>query len=356
MNELLRKIKKIVVQVSTPFAIGTGFFIKGAGVVVTSEQLVRGNREVTIQNKALPMQLGRVIFLDPVYNVAFVTVSGGAVQNIPKLQEEKQALKGQQVIAAGHPADMKFVYRGGKVIDPGFKANHHRYIRHNISLSPAFIGGPLVTEEGLLLGMNTIIEQEESCAIPIGIILEDLKAFEAGGGHTGLRCLECAEILFEIDLVNGKCPNCDAEVQLFNEVDYFQPVGIAKTIEQLLEQLGYSASLARRGPNAWEIVQGSALISISYHEDSGLINGDAYLCSFDDQSKEELFAFLLSANYELEGLTFSIKNDMIVLSLLIFDQYLNLKTGSLLFEHLFEKADYYDNILVETYGAQWIEN
>jgi serine protease Do len=43
----------------------------------------------------------------------------------------------------------------------------------------------------------------------------------------------------------------------------------------------------------------------------------------------------------------------VVLSLLIFDRYLNLSTGIKLFRHLFERADYYDNVLVEKYGALW---
>ena len=58
-------------------------------------------------------------------------------------------------------------------------------------------------------------------------------------------------------------------------------------------------------------------------------------------------------NYELDGLTFSIKGQDIILSLLIYDRYLNADTGLELFKHLFAKADYYDNILVEKYGAQW---
>jgi len=55
----------------------------------------------------------------------------------------------------------------------------------------------------------------------------------------------------------------------------------------------------------------------------------------------------------MEGLNFSIKEQDIILSLLIYDRYLNVDTGIQLFKHLFEKADYYDNILVEEYGALW---
>ena len=66
-----------------------------------------------------------------------------------------------------------------------------------------------------------------------------------------------------------------------------------------------------------------------------------------------LYEYLLKQNYEIEGLTFSIKENDIVLSLLIYDRYLNMDTGMKLFKYLFERADYYDNILVEEYGAIW---
>jgi serine protease Do len=38
---------------------------------------------------------------------------------------------------------------------------------------------------------------------------------------------------------------------------------------------------------------------------------------------------------------------------LIYDRYLNANTGTKLFKHLFERADYYDNILVEEYSCVW---
>jgi serine protease Do len=54
-----------------------------------------------------------------------------------------------------------------------------------------------------------------------------------------------------------------------------------------------------------------------------------------------------------ESVTLSVHEQDIILSLLIFDRYLDETTGMAKLRMLFEKADYYDNILVETYGANW---
>jgi serine protease Do len=68
---------------------------------------------------------------------------------------------------------------------------------------------------------------------------------------------------------------------------------------------------------------------------------------------DEVYRFLLRQNFELEGLSFYVEGQAIVLSLIIYDRYLNLETGMHLLRHLLKKADYYDNVLVEEYGARW---
>ena len=66
-----------------------------------------------------------------------------------------------------------------------------------------------------------------------------------------------------------------------------------------------------------------------------------------------LYEYLLKQNGQMDGLSFSVKDQDVILSLLIFDRYFNVETGLKLFENLIAKADYYDNILVEKFGAHW---
>jgi serine protease Do len=49
---------------------------------------------------------------------------------------------------------------------------------------------------------------------------------------------------------------------------------------------------------------------------------------------------------------FSVSNQDIVLSTFIFDQYLTYETGLENLKTLFKKADEYDSILIDKYGAQ----
>ncbi|MEL6357834.1 MAG: hypothetical protein AAFQ37_12980, partial [Bacteroidota bacterium] len=126
---------------------------------------------------------------------------------------------------------------------------------------------------------------------------------------------------------------------------------VQATVEQIVIEAGHDPRMARRGPNLWEIAQGSARIQIAYHEDSGLVTGDAHLCLVPDDHPASLFEYLLRQNCELEHLTFSTRGRDIILSLLIYDRYLSAETALPQFQHLFKMADRYDDLLVDEYQA-----
>ena len=92
---------------------------------------------------------------------------------------------------------------------------------------------------------------------------------------------------------------------------------------------------------------------MSYHDKSGLISADTVLCELPKENIKPLYEYLLRENYTNEALTLSLNDQDIVLSLLIFDRYLNEDTGKAMLSQLFNKADYYDNVLVEQFGATW---
>jgi len=130
---------------------------------------------------------------------------------------------------------------------------------------------------------------------------------------------------------------------------------IPAVIQILLEALGLDAKALRDGPYNWRIRQGSALIDIAYHEQTGLIIGEAILCKVPSQNRSPLYKYLLSENDLLEALTFSVRENQVVLSLLIHDRQFNTQKGKKLFQMLLDKADYYDNVLVDQFGAEWIK-
>lgn len=358
MQTIIDRYRHIIVQIATPYSKGTGFYLSPYNLIVTNEHVVRDNREVVIEGKSFPRQLSTVLFLDEKYDLAFLK----APENIdlPEVEIGGQSgiSEGDTVLAVGHPLGLAFTFTKGIISNKSQASGSLSYIQHDAALNPGNSGGPLIDAEGRIIGVNTFIIKDGTnigFSLPVNYLKQTIEAFQAGQGQLGIRCAACMNIIFEPEAEQNYCPHCGARVVFPSQIEEYEAIGIAKTIEEMLEQSGHHVRLSRRGPNNWEIREGSAKILISYHEESGLIVGDAYLCLLPKQNIKPIYEFLLRQNATSDGLTFSInpQGQDIILSLLIYDRYLNVDVGIKLFQHLFERADYYDNVLVETYGAYW---
>ncbi len=356
LNQVIDRYKNVVVQIATPYSTGTGFYLARYDLIITNEHVVRGNKHVVIGGAGFEKQLARVLFLDEKYDLAFLSPPGEHEMPDVSLAEEEAVREGDQVLAVGHPFGLKYTATQGIISNTLHQQDDIRYIQHDAALNPGNSGGPLINYQGEILGVNTFIIRDGNSigfSLPHQYLLDTLKGFSRGNNAEGARCASCSNIVFEYESELNYCPHCGSKLVLPGGQEDYEPIGVKKTIEDLLTELGYEVDLSRRGPNQWEVHRGSAQIRISYHEQTGLIIGDAILVQLPRKEIQPIYTFLLRENFSLTGLTFSIKGRDIILSLLIYDRYLNIETGKQLFERLFEKADTYDNVLVEKFGAYW---
>ncbi|MCB0663253.1 MAG: trypsin-like peptidase domain-containing protein [Saprospiraceae bacterium] len=356
MKEIIDNFKNVIIQIATPFSTGTGFYLKDWHLIVTNEHVVRDNKEVIVDGEDFEKALVRVLYTDVKYDLAFIECPQNFQLPEVNLHEDKDYAEGDPVIAIGHPFGLKYTATQGIISNTSHVQEEINYLQHDAALNPGNSGGPLVNQRGEIIGVNTFIVrngQNIGFSLPAFYLQQSLEDYKANGNEISARCSSCFNVVDEKKVNNGYCGICGSKIKLPSFAEEYEPYGVEKTIEELLEKLGYDVRLARRGPSNWEIIKGSAKINISYYEKNGLIIGDAYLCVLPSENILPIYEFLLRRNYETESLTFSVKGNDIILSLLIYDRYLNIETGVKLFEHLFEKADYFDNILVEEYGAGW---
>ncbi len=356
MKEVIDLYRRVVIQIATPYITGTGFYLKDYGLVVTNEHIVRDNRQVIVQGEMVEKQLSRVLYVDQTYDLAFLELPGADRLPAVTLGADREIHQGDAVIAVGHPFGLKYSATQGIISNTVQKSGNVNYYQHDAALNPGNSGGPLINRDGAVVGVNTFIIQSGNnigFSLPVHYLHDTLEEYSRGERCVAVRCTSCTNLVYEGNHQTKYCPHCGAHVRLPSQSEPYEPVGVAKTMEALLDELGFPAELSRRGPNNWELVRGSARISISYYEKNGQITGEAYLCVLPKNNIKPLYEYLLHQNYEMEGLNFSINGQDIILSLLIYDRYFNLDTGMALFRHLLERADYYDNILVEQYGARW---
>lgn len=361
MQDIINQFQSVLVQIASPYNMGgTGFFLSEYQLIVTNEHLVRDNQVVIVEAEGIERQLAAVTYCDALLDVALLRLALPIQLPVVQLRTENEPLAGEKVLALGHPFGLRFTSTVGTL------SNNHRkqdggfyFYQHDAALNPGNSGGPLVDNQGRVIGLNVMdLEEGEGLgfALPARYIAETIQLYlDADRKEVAARCTACRTIAFHGERNGPYCPNCGNYLQLPTDAEVYEPVGTAYTIEQLLLSLGHDVRLARRGPNTWEIEEGSARISISYHEDTGLITGDAQLCRLPSENAPQLYEFLLLENYRDAGLTFSVKGADIILSILIYDRDLDMDSSKQHFQHLFERADYYDNVLVEQFGARWMQ-
>ena len=282
MEKVIERFKDLVVQIATPYSTGTGFYLSEFQLIITNEHVVRDNPHVVISGTEVPKQLVRVLYLDQKFDLAFLEAPADLPLPSSKVLLDREPTQGEQVIAVGHPFGLKYTATQGIISNTRHSERDIDYLQHDAALNPGNSGGPLLNLEGEVIGINTfVLKNGENLgfSLPVRYLEEAIQQFK-GKFKLGssLRCSSCLNVIVEEDTLEDYCPHCGSAVEFPSRIEPYEPTGVAKTIEAMLEEIGHEVALSRRGPNAWEIIEGSAQINISYHEKTGLITGDAFLC------------------------------------------------------------------------------
>lgn len=358
MEELIKEYKDIIIQISTPYGSGSGFYLKDRNLIVSNKHVVQGCIEVAINGQHFKKTVAKVLFTDAMHDIALLEVPEGIEMPGAELETDN-VNAGETIVAIGHPLGLKYTATQGIVSKEERIFNGVKYIQIDAAINPGNSGGPLINQDGKVVGINTfIIKDGESLgfAVPAKYLEDALLEYDTIKGEFAIRCRSCSKVLKIDDIEGGYCNNCGNKIE---ENEYnpepYRPVGVAKTIEDILTNLGKDVRLARIGMNAWDVEEGSALIKITYNNQSGFIFNDTMLCTLPKDNIGDLYEYLLKENYHLDNIGFSVFNQNIILGLIIYDEDLNLETGVSLYKQLIEKADYYDDILIEKFNAQPIE-
>jgi serine protease Do len=356
MNKSLESYKNFVIQIATPYSMGTGFYLKSVDLIVTNFHVVEGNAQVAVEGNDMKMQIVPVLYTDARYDLAFLQTP--PQHNLAAVTLGKGSLMkpGDSVVAVGHPFDLKYTFTKGIISNPKHIVNELNYLQHDAAINPGNSGGPLLNEAGEIIGVNTSIVANANTigfSLSSDYLQETIAEYLVGNREKATRCHSCSNIVFESTIDGEYCPDCGAKAELPSVAPVYQPEGVSRIVEEMLTKAGFDVRLSRRGPSGWEIKQGSAQIDVAYHAQTGLIMCDAHLCTLPKKNIQNLYEYLLRENYENSGFQFSVVGQDVVLSLLIYDKYLNEEIATELLKNLFEKADYYDDILVEKYGGVW---
>ena len=346
----------ILFRVSTPYSLGIGFKVEGYDWIITNENLVRGNHSVVVENLSGAISYAKIIYIDPLLDVAVLKLPFDDVEGGLKFSDQIDFQQGMKIFSLGIKGDA-VIAKKGEVLETVHPKENWEYIVHDAVMGYENTGGPVIDAQGHLISMNNYgmeNDSKQSTSLPILGILDVFEKLQGKDNMEWVRCYNCRTFLSEkVALETQSCTVCNSYVEFPKNVEPYETTGVARTIESLIEQAGFNVGFSRKGANAWLIKSGSASISISFHERSGMITGDAVLCKLPSNKRKSILEYLLRENEKLEHLSFSVESESVILSLVLNDHSINDDRGLDSLMDLFTKADTFDNILVEQFDASW---
>jgi serine protease Do len=358
-QQIIELYRPAIIQIATQTSTGTGFYVKEFDLIATNEHVVGKNAEVTIAGRFFERRIARVWYCDKKHDLAFLQPPEGVQIPEIRLGDYNKVHDGEVVVAIGHPYGLNYTATQGVISKADRIREGLKYIQIDAAINPGNSGGPLVNKEGEVIGVNSFIIKggdNLGFALPVSYLREALEMYTPFRGEPSTRCHSCDTLVLPSNIDATKyCPFCGTEVKLPQMPEKeLKPVGIAKTVEEILTDLGKDVKLARDGHNNWSVKEGSAKIKINYNPENYFVSGDAYLCNLpgDTAQIRPLYKYLLEENHKLDSLVLSCAKQSIVLSCIMYDMDMNKENGKEMFRYLFQKADYYDQLLEKQFGCR----
>ncbi len=154
LTSIIKNLVKSVVTIEHNDGIGSGFIISSDGYIITNYHVVEGKKSVNVKlNESLTLNAD-VIKTDKANDLALLKLQ--AIDMLPvALGNSDKVEIGEEVIAIGSPLELGQTVSKG-IVSGKRKFEEHVYIQTDVSVNPGNSGGPLINQEGEVIGIVTL--------------------------------------------------------------------------------------------------------------------------------------------------------------------------------------------------------
>jgi serine protease Do len=155
-------------------ARGSGFIIDANGTIVTNNHVVKDAKSVEVTLTDGTTLDAKVIGRDPRTDIAVLKVNAGHKLPYIQLGNSTDVEPGQWVVAMGNPFGLGGTVTAGIVSALGRDIGdgpYDQYIQVDAPINRGNSGGPLFTQDGKVVGMNTAILSPSGGSIGIGFAI-----------------------------------------------------------------------------------------------------------------------------------------------------------------------------------------
>ena len=182
LESLVERTSKAIVMIKTPTSSGSGTIVDPRGLILTNRHVVGTEQVVSVLLYNNIELRGKVLLSNRKYDYAFLVVNYEALlKGKPVFLEPAFSFNvkaGESVIALGYPLGLASVVSQGIVGNPSLELGGVFYIQLTAPLNPGSSGGPLVTDDGKFIGINTSKLRAENYgfALPVGCVEQEYRS------------------------------------------------------------------------------------------------------------------------------------------------------------------------------------
>ena len=155
-------------------ARGSGFIITAGGIIVTNNHVVKGAKTLTVTLDDGTVLPAKVIGTDPRTDIAVLKVDAGHALPFIQLGNSRDVKPGEWVVAMGNPFGLSSTVTAGIVsaVSRDIGAGpYDQFIQVDAPINQGNSGGPLFTQDGKVIGMNTAILSPTGGSVGIGFAI-----------------------------------------------------------------------------------------------------------------------------------------------------------------------------------------
>lgn len=168
-------------QDRTEISMGSGFFFRPDGYILTNSHVVSGGEEITVTMADGTEKIAKLIGEDPSTDLAVVQIGGYGYPYI-ELGDSDSIRVGEWVMAIGNPFPSQGLDRtvtvgvlsakGRRGLDFGRGSPEYQdYLQTDAAINPGNSGGPLVDLNGYVVGINSAIASTAGQSAGIGFAI-----------------------------------------------------------------------------------------------------------------------------------------------------------------------------------------
>ena len=150
-------------------SLGTGFYIDTDGTIVTNYHVIDQARSIVVKaSDGTEYQVTGVKGYDSDMDIAILSTTAG--KTVPLERKTDEVKTGEKVYALGNSQGYQSTFTEGIVSSANREENGHKYIQHSAPITNGNSGGPLLDDQGKVIGINTWVRtdgQNLNFAIPI---------------------------------------------------------------------------------------------------------------------------------------------------------------------------------------------